>query len=86
MDLKQALTFFDQKLTSDGKPYAPLRLKQIVKENFFLTKHLHTSYGDLLEMSPTERKYLLEFLVEDFKKQKEAREAAAAAREDSRRK
>lgn len=36
-------------------------------------------------MSPTERKYLLEFLVEDFKKQKEAREAAAAAREDSRR-
>lgn len=72
-------------MTSDGKPFAPIRLKQIVKESFFLTKHLHTSYNDLLEITPTERKYLLEFLVDDFRKQKEAREAYAAAREDSRR-
>ena len=60
---KQVLIFFNQKLTSDGKPYAQLRLKQIVKENFFLTKLLHASYGDLLEISPTKSKYLLEFLV-----------------------
>ncbi len=71
-------------MTSDGKPFAPVRLKQIVKENFFLTKHLHTSYSDLLDVTPTERKYLLEFLIEDFNKQKEARKAYESARKDLR--
>ena len=35
-------------------------------------------------MSPTERRYLLEFLIEDFNRQREVREAYEAAREDSR--
>lgn len=70
-------------MTSDGKPFAPIRLKQIIKENYILTKHLHTSYKDLIDMTPTERKYLLEFLIEEFKRQREAREAYEAARNDS---
>ena len=71
-------------MTSDGKPFAPLRLKQIVKENFFLTRHLHITYSDLMDMTPTERKYLIDFLVEDFQRQKEQREAYEASRRDSR--
>jgi len=72
-------------LTSDGKPYAPIRLKQIVKENFYLTRHLNNSYSDLIDITPLERKYLLEFLMEDFKKQKEMRDAFMASREENKR-
>lgn len=72
-------------MTSDGKPYAPIRLKQIIKENFYLTKHLNNSYSDLIDITPLERKYLLEFLIDDFKKQKEVREAFMASREENKR-
>lgn len=72
-------------MTSDGKPYAPIRLKQIIKENFYLTKHLNNSYSDLIDITPLERKYLLEFLIDDFKKQKEVRDAFMASREENKR-
>ena len=58
-------------MTDDGKPYGPWRYKQIVRESYIITKNTNTSYSDVLDMTPIEREYLIEFLAEDFKKQQE---------------
>ena len=58
----------DPLTTSDGKPYGPKRYKQIIKEIYYVTKAINTSYGDVLAMSPLERGYVLEFLVEETEK------------------
>ena len=63
--------FLDPLLTSDGKPYAPEAFRRIVQECYLLTKNLHTSYTDILRITPTERHYLLQFLFEDAQKNKE---------------
>ena len=67
-------SFLDPQLTSDGKPYGPIRYKEIVRERYWLTKNLNTSYNDLGEITPLERYYLLEFLAEEIKKAKEVAE------------
>lgn len=53
-------------MTSDGKLYAPLRFEQIVEERYQISKHINTSYADLGKITPTERKYLLEFIKRDL--------------------
>lgn len=63
--------FLDPPLTSDGKPFAPIRWKQIVKERFLISKNINTSYLDIGKMTPKEREYLLEFIHEDAVKTKE---------------
>jgi hypothetical protein len=61
----------DPQSTDNGKPYGPWRYKQIVKECYIITKNTNTPYSDILEMTPTERELMIEFLSEDFKKQQE---------------
>ena len=63
--------FLDPELTSDGRPYAPMRFKEIVRERFLISKFCSTSYTDLGEITPLERKYLLEFVEEDLHKKQE---------------
>jgi len=58
-------------LTSDGELFAPKRFKEIVRERFVITKHSNTSYGGINDMTPLERKYLLHFIIEDLKREKE---------------
>lgn len=63
-------------MTDEGKPYGPWRYKQIVRESFIITKNTHTSYADIMNMTPAEREFFIEFLAEDFKKQQEQIEQA----------
>jgi len=72
----QHLNFLDPQSTDDGKPYGPWRYKQIVKESYIITKNTNTPYSDILNMTPTERELMIEFLSEDFKKQQEQLEQA----------
>ena len=66
--------FLDPELTSDGKPYGPARYQQIVEERYLISKHLHTSYLDVGEISPVERKYLLGFIMKDLERERELRQ------------
>ena len=75
-DFAQTVSFLDPELTSDGKPYAPQRYKDITKERYLISKHCNTSYKDLDNVSPTERSYLLEFIYEEIQKEQEAYEEA----------
>jgi len=52
-------------LDSDGKPYGPTRLKEIIKECFIISKNCNTSYSDILQMTPIEKNYLCEFIREE---------------------
>lgn len=66
----------DPVLTSDGKPYASKRYKEIVEENYWISKFTHNTYQDIMKMSVTERRYLLDFIQRDLKKEQELRNKA----------
>lgn len=75
----------DPQLTKDGKPYGPFRYKEIVKECYLISKNINTSYNDLMLITPTERNYMLEFLLDEAKKQEEIIQKQKAEREANRR-
>lgn len=61
----------------DGRPYAPVRFEQIVEERYQISKHIHTSYKDLDNVTPLERKYLLQFIERDLIRENELRQQQA---------
>lgn len=74
----------DPQTTNDGQPYGPIRYRELVKECYLLSKNLHTSYTDILQISPIERNYLFKFLIEDAEREKEAIEKKKAEIEANR--
>ena len=69
------MNFLDPQ-TKNGKPYGIVRYGEIVKECYLISKHINTSYNDVLKITPSERMLLLQFLVEDAQQEKEAYEKA----------
>ena len=63
-------------MTEDGRPYGPLRYKEIARERYLISKHTNTSYEDTSTITPLERNYILEFLVDDMQRQKDMYEKA----------
>lgn len=64
----------DPRFNKDGKPYGPIRYKEIVKERYMITKNLNTSYTDVGKITPRERLYLMEFIADEIQKTKELAE------------
>lgn len=60
------MNFLDPQLTSDGELYAPKRFEQIIEERYQISKHIHTSYEEIGNITPTERMYLLHFIKRDI--------------------
>jgi hypothetical protein len=73
-------SFLDPQTSEDGKPYGPKRYREIVKECWYISDNLHTSYTDVLDLSYVERIYLLRLINE---KHEAAAEAIAAAKAKS---
>ena len=71
----------DRQFTNDGRPYAPFRYKELVKECYLISREINTSYVDLMEITPREKNYILEFIRERAEKEKEAIEKARMERE-----
>ena len=57
-------SFLDPQTSNDGSPYGPKRFKEIVKECWFVSDNLNTSYTDVLDLSFQERFYLIELIHE----------------------
>ena len=55
-------------------------MESITKEKYLISKKIHTSYLDLDEITPLERKMLLKFIIEDLKEQNAAVERVQAAK------
>ena len=64
------MNFLGPVLNSDGTPCGPQRFRDIVKERYYITKHTHTSYSDIGQMTPLERKYILELITNDLQARK----------------
>ena len=54
----------DPRWTSDGKPYAVERYKDIVKERYLICDNCNITYADTGRMTPTERQLLLKYIKE----------------------
>ena len=61
----------DPQLTKDGKPYGPQRYEEIVRERYIISKTINTSYNDLGKITPTERKYIVTYIIEEAKLEQE---------------
>ena len=57
-------SFLDPQLSNDGTPFGPKRYKEIVKECWYISDNLNTSYTDVLNLSYQERVYLIECINE----------------------
>lgn len=61
---------------SEGKPFGPWRYNEIIKECYFISKHINTSYTDLMDVTPLERKALMTNIQDEIKRQNELYEEA----------
>lgn len=57
-------SFLDPPTSEDGSPYGPKRYKEIVRECWYISDNLNTSYTDVLDLSFQERFYLIELINE----------------------
>ncbi len=71
-------SFLDPRTSEDGTPYAPKRFKEIVRECWYISDNLSTSYTEVLDISVAERTFLIKFIREKQEATKEAIEAAKA--------
>jgi hypothetical protein len=60
--------------------YKSAILETITKEKYLISKKIHTSFLDLDEITPLERKMILKFIIEDLKEQNAAMERVKAAK------
>lgn len=58
-------------MTKDGKPYGPIRYKEIVRERYLISKNMNTSYNEIGKITPVERDYLIEFISDEIKRSNE---------------
>ena len=58
----------------NGDAYGPKLYKELVRECYIITKNTNTSYTDLMNITPTERHYLLQFIKEEFEAARKMRE------------
>lgn len=64
-------SFLDPQKTRDGKPYGPARYEEIVRERYLISKSINTSYLDTGKITPTERKYIIHYMIDEQKQQQE---------------
>lgn len=76
------LSFLDPILTKDGKPFGPKRYKEIVKECWWISDQLHTSYTDVLDLAFQDRIYLIECIKEKQDETKKAIDQVQQQRKD----
>ena len=69
----------DPQLTDDLSE-KPKKYKNIARERYIISKHTNTSYEGTEHVTPVERGYILEFIMEDLQKQKDMYDKAKAER------
>jgi len=57
-------SFLDPQTYKDGTAYAPKRYKELVRECWYISDQLHTSYADVLDLSYQERILLIECIAD----------------------
>ena len=71
-------SFLDPQTSSDGSAYGPKRYKEIVKECWYVSDNLNTSYTDVLNLAYQDRIYLIDCINEKKEATMRAMEEARA--------
>ena len=69
----------------DNGVEASKRFKGLARERYLISKHTNTSYKDTAYITPIERQYIFEFIMDELQKQKEAYEKIKQESESKRR-
>ena len=62
--------------TEEEMPYGVWKFNQIIKECYFISDNIHTSYTDLLNISVKEKDLLIKYINEKNKAERDAIEKA----------
>lgn len=65
-------------LVVDDPEFKSVVMQNIIQEKYQISKRIHTSFTELDEITPTERKSLLKLLVDDLKEEERLVKAARA--------
>lgn len=62
--------------TDNGEeiPYGVWKFNELVRECYFISDNIHTSYKDLLEITPKEKSLLIKYINDKNKAEKDALE------------
>ena len=70
------MNFLDPLTTTDGRPYGPVRFRELIKEKYIIAENSNNiTYSDIDNMTPSEREEVLGFVVEKLRKTQELIEA-----------
>ncbi len=61
-----------QFVTASGENSNKLIFERLVNERYLISKYCNTSYNEIGEITPTERKLIVGFIEDELKRQKEA--------------
>ena len=61
----------DPQKTKNGSPYGPYRYEELVRERYLISKTINTSYFDVGKLTPTERNYIIKYMIDEMKQQQE---------------
>lgn len=61
-------------LDENKKPLALKCYKQLMFQRYYITRNTNTSFVDTAQMTPTEREYIIKFIVDENKKTRETLE------------
>lgn len=65
------LNFLFQHYDENNNPIGQRRFKEIVEDCWFISKSINTSYTDVQQITPLERKYLIDIIKESNRIEKE---------------
>ena len=68
LPFESTMNFFDPHLTSDGRLYGPFRFKELIKERYLISNYTNISYTETGLLSPVEREYISNLVLEDLSK------------------
>lgn len=73
-------SFFGLQLTSCKKEEIEQVFSNTLNECYIISKHIHTSFSDVKKMTPTERRFIIKFIIDDMKQEQEMIKASKANR------
>lgn len=72
--------FTNPRFNSEGKPFGPWMYNEIIREAAYISRNINTTYSDVLDMTPMERRAVVTDINEYNKKRNDALKEASDRR------
>lgn len=68
--------FLDLLFTKEDHEVVAVMMENLIEERYYISKYTHTSYKDVDDITPFERKVLIKLIADDISARNKAHEAA----------